>query len=83
MTNDVELLPKFPTPAYDASRDDVPINTPLPQFSLINFDMTPTKCCQSHMFQCHVASCTGSERTASREELTKKAELTRYLNKKF
>ena len=81
LTNNGEGLPNFPAPTYDASRDDVPINTPLPHFFLVNSDVTPIKCCQSFMLQCFIASRAGSQRTVSREELINTAECIHQLNK--
>ena len=78
-----DRLPNFPALACDALRDDVPINTPLPQFSITHFDVTPIKCCPSFMLQCCIASRVGSEKTASRENLINTTECVHKLNKKI
>ena len=68
-TRNGEELPKFHVPLRDDSRTDLPPNTPLPTFSIINFKTIPIYFCQSLMLKNHAASMLGCENTRSREEL--------------
>ena len=79
-TIDGSKLPSLTILTYDGRYEDMPSDTPFPNFSVMNFDVIH-RCCRSLMLQLYVASKLGFEDSKSREELIHMAEKLITLNK--
>ena len=62
-------FPSYYPPSFGSRHKDVNPDTPLTCFSVIDFDETPMRCCESLMLKNCIASHIGYEDSKNREDL--------------
>ena len=66
---DGSKLPSYKAPKCGYALKNLSPDTPIPDFSIIDFSVTPMRCCASVMLQCYVAAHVGYEDSKNREDL--------------
>ena len=74
-------LPSCKPPTFGSRYKDVHPDTPLPDFSLIDFDQQPMRCYASLILQNYVVSHIGYEDSKNRDDLISIASKTHQLKK--